>query len=317
MGIQTAYANARVNGQSSSDKATLQSITDTLLTANYTIDGLPFVLTTGLSLNLPTGKERLNNTELRATIGDGNDLFEVVTFGEGFNAGLNVSLMKQFDKVMAGINSLYVYKTQYDPTAEIEDDTLDPGDQITIAALAIWQISDAWMLTTLGTYSYFWEDRVNGRKEFREGDTVTVGGGLNYNGERLGISLSGQGVFPQKDDVFIEGKLQEEADNSANRTIAGVLDVTYALSPPITLELFGDIRHYPESPQVNSQNGLPSAAKRTRYSVGPGIRLNLNEAMSCSLLAKYVFVERGRDIYVDIEKIYEGLDVKASAVMTF
>ena len=316
LGVQSAFSSARVTG-GEADEADISGFTDTMLTSSYTVYGLPFVLSGGLSLNLPTGDEQLSQEESQATIGDGNDLFGVTTFGEGVNVGVNVSIMKQLGKFMLGVNSLYVYKGEYDPTAETPDDTKDPGDQILVAGLNMWRISDAWLITMLGTYSYFLEDRVDGAKDFQEGGTFTVGGALNYAGNPFSFSLSGQAVFSQKDKELVDGSLREEPENSANTTFAGVLDVTYVLSPTLMLQIFGDIRHYTESRRTDTFTELPYAAQRTRYSTGPGIRIKLNDSVSCSILAKYVFVEMGKDIFSPIDTIFEGVDIKTDLTVIF
>jgi len=315
LGLHSGYADAQAE-YPDGEKAELANLTDTLLTVNYIKTGWPLIVSLGMNANLPTGKARITMQEGTATLGEANDLFEVEKFGEGLNVGGSLGLMKQFETAMIGINGLYVYKGPYDPTADFEDDDVDPGDQTLVAGIASWTPSEAWAVVSVITHSSFGEDETNGEKKFQEGSTLTLSGAVNYRREPLAVALSVQGILPNKDRAVVDGEWETEPDNSGSKTLIPTLGLSYTASPSVVLELMADMRYYAESERIDPENGLPYAGKRIRYSVGPGLLVTFKK-LTGSIRAKYVFVDEKADIYLTDNRTFAGIDLKSEIALTF
>jgi hypothetical protein len=318
LSLVTAYGRALVN-QPDGSEPELSHFTDTLLSAAYTIPQLPLGLFcfAGVNVNLPTGKTQLTKTEEYAIVGENNDLFEVESFGEGLNIGVNLSVMRQFGKITVGVNGTYVYKGEYDPTKEIPDDDLDPGDQILVAGVLNWEVSSQIKVSPLVTYSYFSVDKVNGEENFQQGRTITVGSTLRYTRSPIGVTLSVQDSMPQKNKELVAGSLETEPENSNTNTLSALLDVTYVHSQALALRAVGDIRYYEESERKDKGSGLPYSGKRIRYSFGPGVWYAVNKKISLSALAKYILMNEEKSIYLDQDTTYQGIAANVEAAYTF
>ena len=96
------------------------------------------------------------------------------------------------------MQSAYVYQGPYDPTSDIPDDDLDPGDHLVAVLLAGWQPSHSMTARAFVAYSHFLADTTNGRKSFRLGDKVVLGTDMDYVRGPLGLTVSLQ--------VTVQGK---------------------------------------------------------------------------------------------------------------
>jgi hypothetical protein len=313
--IETAYSSAHVN-QADGSGSDLSSFTDTLLSVTYTIPGLPFLVTCGVDVNLPTGKEQLSIEEESATPGE-DDLLGVSTFGEGLNLGGNLSAIKEFEKIALGTNVAYVYKGEYDPTKDVEDDDLDPGDQFLVTGILNWKMSSQVTFGTFLLYSYFLTDKVNGRKDFQEGSSVTIGGNVRYTRGPLGITFSLQDTIPQKNRELTEGSLKTEAKNSNNNTMSAALDVSYTYSSTLIFHAVGDIRYYSESEREDAVSGLPYAGTRARYSFGPGVTYIMRDNLWCYALAKYLLLNEDNDLNIEQDRTYQGVNINVGVTYRF
>ena len=312
----TGYSSATVE-RDNGRQAELGSLTDSLLTVNYSFSGLPFNLACGLDVNLPTGRERLSVEEQDAIVGENNDLFVVERFGEGLNVGLSLSAFRQMDRVMFGLNGLYVYKGEYDPTAAAPDDDLDPGDQGLVVGLIGWQANDAFSLSALASYSYFSPDRVNGERSYQEGNTFTAGGSLKYVRKPAEFALSLQAVLPNNDNELVHGDLRIEAENSDSKNLTAALALGYPLSPSLMLEASGDLRYYTESRRVDPDNRLPYAGRRLRYQLGAGLVYAVNQRLSCSTALQYVRLREEKDIAFIQDRTFQGVNIELGISYAF
>ncbi len=248
LSLETAYSHAAVDPELEGE-TTLSNVTDTLLSVSYTysFSNQPMGLIVGLDMNLPTGQERLNEQEITAEAGQSNDLFEVDNFGDGFNAGLSVGIVRDFKNMNVGPQGAYIFNGAYDPTTDAPNDELDPGDQILGMALFGWNVSSNLSLAMFTVYSYFFTDLLDGNDNFRQGDNIVLGGNIRYERDPLGIAVSVQGTIQGKNEVMIKESLHTEPDNSNGNDFFGLVDVTYQPFEKVTLRLLGDIRYYGES----------------------------------------------------------------------
>ena len=314
--VDTGYSDAGVE-YPEDETSELAHVTDMLVNLNYAIPKLPIALSVGLNVNVPTGKERVTQDEQSATIGESNDLFGVEKFGEGLNVGVSLSAMKNFKTFGLGLNGLYVYKGEYDPTADIEDDTVDPGDQYLVSGLLIWQPSDTANIVGLLTYSAFGPDRVAGTEDFQEGATLTAAGNLNYRYKAYDLAFSQQVVVPAKDRERIDESLQKEPENSGAITAITSLGVTYPFSASFKGTLLGDLKYYGESDRKDQENGLVYAGRRVRYSIGTQLTYAITPQFSCMALARYLRMHERQDLYLEQERRFEGVHAAAEFTYVF
>lgn len=316
MSVDTGYAGAQV-AYPENEESELAHLTDMLVNLNYAVPKLPIALSVGLNVNVPIGKERVTEDEQSATIGESNDLFGMEKFGEGLNVGVSLSAMKNFGTFGLGLNGLYVYKGEYDPTADIEDDTIDPGDQYLLAGLLIWQPSDTANIVGLLTYSAFGADRVDGTEDFQEGATLTAAGNLSYRYKLYDLAFSQQIVLPQKDRERIDESLQKEPENSGGITAITSLGVTYPFSLTFKGTLLGDVKYYGESDRKDPDNGLVYAGRRVRYSIGTQLTYAITPQFSCMALARYLRMHERQDLYLEHERRFEGVHATAEFTYVF
>lgn len=314
--LEAAYSRANVDPGADAT-ADIRSFTDTLLAGSYMFLNLPVGIVVGLDVNVPTGKERLGQTEQVAEAGERHDLFEVDNFGEGLNVGLNLGLVKKLGPLNLEVSGTYIFKQQYDPTREISGDDLDPGDQTLVFAMLQWKAASWCRMETMTAYSHSFPEKIDGRKSFQEGDKVLLGGTLRLRRHPLEFALGVQNMVQGKGKELVEGTLKTEPENSNNPELFGWFDLTYRVSAKLDLQMRGDIRHYGESDRKMELNGLPFEGERLRYAIGPGAMYLLNEHISCNVLAKFFLMEQKRDILLDQDVTFRGVNVSVGATYTF
>ena len=311
LSLETAYASADVSWSDGTD-AKLSGLTDMLLSASYSyvFPRRPIALLFGLDMSLPSGQATLSELERRAEAGESNDLFEVDDFGAGLNIGPSLGLLREFDTVALSIHASYIFNGEYDPTSEIPDDDLDPGDQIFLLGGLDWYAAEKLDFGAFLSYSYFGTDTVNGKENFREGQRLVFGGNVRINTLPVGGVISLQYTLQAKNEVMIEETLQEEADNSNGSEFFGLAALNYLASPKLTLRLQGDIRYYGES-EAEDESGLSFSGKRIRYAAGPGFNYRLTKQVSLNGLFKGFVMNQDRDQFEeqDIEFYGANLDL--------
>lgn len=318
LSMETAYSSAHVDIGSDADSS-LSSFTDTLLSASYayTFANHPVGLILAIDVNLPTGEERLSEEQEIAELGESNDLFEVDNFGEGLNIGLSVGLMRQFDTLVLATQGAYIFNGEFDSTSDIEDDDLDPGDQILFLGLAEWQASSWLNLGITLSYSYYFPDKTEGEEDFRQGQQFVIEGNASVERDTIAFSASLQTAFSGKNEELVEDTLQEESENSNETDVFGSAVFTYSFSEKFNVLLQGDIRYYGESALKDDQTGLPYSGKRIRYALGPGVTYLLGNHLSCSGLFKVFMMDQDRDMFTENDVNYRGINLDIGVTYTF
>jgi len=314
LGVETAYSDAYVETGADADSH-LAGFTDMLLSASYShaFAERPVALMLGVDVSLPTGRERLNNEEVGAEWGESNDLFEVDNFGEGLNIGVSAGVVRQFrDKTTATVQIAYIVNGPFDPTKDVEDDDLDPGDQFLIMGILDWQAAPWLHVNTFGSYSHVGADTTDGQKNFRQGDQVVLGSNVTLLREPFSLFTGVQTSLPAKNSVLTEDALKQEADNSNGIDLFAITALNYAWSSQLTLKLQGDIRYYGESDLRNKHNDRPFSGTRIRYAAGPGCHVGLNPHLSLSGALKLFLMEHERDAFLDESRTYRGINLDVS-----
>lgn len=309
LSVESAYSQAFVVPGNEPD-AKLAGFTDTLVSLTYThaFSTQPMAFTLGLNVNLPTGKEHLNETETIAEWGESNDLFEVDNFGEGLNVSVSLGLMRQFNDLTVAIHGAYIYNSEYDPTRDIPDDSLDPGEQFFAVGMLDWKAASWLQLNLYSSYAYFGIDKTEGKESFRQGQQVVIGSNVNMGRKPLFVFFGLQSTLPGKNEILIDNALEKEAENSNGRDIFVLLACTYQFPKGLNIRLQGDIRYYGESPLIDSQTGKPFSGKRLRYAVGPGFTYAINPHLSLNGLMKVFALEQRQDVFAKRDVTFQGIN---------
>jgi hypothetical protein len=269
----------------------------------------------GIDLNLPTGDESLRVDQRAAEFGENHDFFEVDNFGDGFNVGLSVEVVKEFGRVNLGLTGSYIFRREFDPTEDIANDDLDPGDTGLFIALLNWKVSPRFNLDTLLGYAHFTPDKLNGQDNFQEGARFAIGGNLNFDFKPFGLIINLQDVIQGKNEELVAGELQEETENGNGNNFFGLVDFTYEYSKAFTLEFIADLRYYGEGNR--KMNGIPVEGRRVRYAFGPGLFYTFSKKISFSGLMKYFILEENRDRFLNQDVTFRGFNLDFGITYTF
>ena len=314
--LESAYSLAKAD-YGLNPNPEISSMTDTRLAASYSFPDLPVGIVIGVDVNLPTGQERLSRYEQVVEAGEQHDLFEVDNFGEGLNVGVNLGLAKAFGDVTMGLSGAYLLKGEYDPTKDVEQDDLDPGDHVVVLGIMKWKAGGGLTVETTAAYSHVSPDTINGEESFREGPKLLLGGTLRFQGQTLGIRLGMQNTFPGKNKELVDSTLKTEPENSNGNEFLSSCDVTCRVSSKLDLQLLGDLRLYGESDRKNDENGLPFKGKRVRYAIGPGALYLLNDHLTWNAVMKYFIMKQEQDIYEPEEMTLRGLNLSLGMTYMF
>ncbi len=316
IGFQSAYGYASVDpGFESSSN--LSSITDSLLSVSFLIPNAPLFFILGLDVNLPTGSEQLHSNEKIAEAGENNDLFNIDNFGDGMNIGLHLGIIKEMPDLRWGLYGGYTLHGEFDPSHDVPTDDFDPGDETLLMTTLRWQTSPWMIVDTMLAYSHVSEDKIDDQKVFQEGDKFVLGGSMYVQYELLGIALSLQNTMQAKNDELVLNTLETETENSNRMVLLGELELSYEYSPQLTLQGYGEFRYYEESKRKNPLNGQPFEGKRTRYALGPGFSYIVDQHLACHGLAKYFVLHQKRDIMLDEDVTFQGVNLGIGMTYTF
>jgi hypothetical protein len=127
----------------------------------------------GSTFSLPTGKNNLTLRESRAEMNRFDDLVGVTDFGGGASANPGFTFAIPFGRLVLGLGASHHFRGKYDPTADIDHDDVDPGDESLTKVSVAW---DGGLLNFLVGVRYLaiWPDKVGGQEVFKEGDMVST-----------------------------------------------------------------------------------------------------------------------------------------------
>ena len=128
----------------------------------------------GLGLNVPTGKTDLSLRELGLITVP--DLFEITTFGEGFNVNPVITLARQWGDLVLGAGLGYLWRGEYDYSYTVKN--YDPGDIFTLTLEAGYTFSPGWQGRVFSEFARPGTDQVCGFDYYEEGDFRLMGAAL-------------------------------------------------------------------------------------------------------------------------------------------
>jgi hypothetical protein len=246
----------------------ITGLTDSTLAGYYRWVVADVEIRAGLNLDLPTGVSRLKTRDL-AAIQD-EDLALLERFGEGFDVNPTITAYRSFGRFGVGGGVGYLWTGEYDPTEDIPGDDLDPGDELTVTALADVSIADATRLIGTVTYTMFSADSLGGRDSFQEGDELDFRVTLEWRPEPWWIAVTFRDIVRLKAErLDAAGRLTTEPRNSRGNDIRGAVVVGYIFDEFWTIQGVVEVKHvlandYPESDPLFDGG-------RTKIAVGPTV----------------------------------------------
>ena len=107
----------------------INTFTDTLLYFSTRNSKDKYIVDYNLGINIPTGKTKLSSYERNARMDE--DLVRFAEFGEGWNFTPGIAVTRRIggDKDLLTVGTSYSFKGAYDPTSDIDDDKLNPGNE--------------------------------------------------------------------------------------------------------------------------------------------------------------------------------------------
>ncbi|MBI3394048.1 MAG: hypothetical protein HY039_12860 [Nitrospirae bacterium] len=241
LGVASGWVDTSYQPAGGGEKVRVKTPLDTNLTAFYTIpwEGACFRL--GVSANLPTGKATLSARERAAEI-DRNfgDLVGVTNFGRGFDANPGFSMTLPLGKLTLGVGVSHNKTGAYDPTSDVENDKLNPGDE-TAGKLSIGWTGDRVRFLIGGRYTAVSADKVEGREIFKEGGQAAANLRLEVPPAPVGFSLeSSYQAWAKNKQAAGDGGLAAEEVASFGTDWRYRVGVQYVPVNNLTLELFAN-----------------------------------------------------------------------------
>jgi len=317
MRVITAYASSEFDsGDSFVPDASISSLTDTLVSTSYTLPSLPVGLVFGVDVNLPTGKENLTAEERRAELGDNNNLVEIDNFGDGLNLNLNAGLAKQMGEIGLALGVSYIYRGEYDPTADVPNDDLDPGDEFSLASIISLDPTKEVSLTGFIGYVFFKTDQVNGQDSFREGNKLTLGADISFSRVPYRLTVSLQDSFQAKSERInpATSPVAERETTNGDQFFASI-NFGYEFSETLTLRAIADTRIFGENDEDSTS--LFFDAGSTRYSLGPGFSYELVKNLYVNGIIKYFTLKEKQDAQLQEDVTFKGFNLDLGVIYLF
>jgi hypothetical protein len=246
----------------------ITGFTDTTVAGYFRLVVSDVQIRAGLNLDLPSGVSRLKTRDL-AAIQD-EDLALLQQFGEGFDVNPTISAYRNFGRFGIGGGASYRWTGEYDPTKDLPNDDLDPGDEFTANFLGNVFLTETINLVGTVSYTMFTDTQFGGRDSFREGNQLDFLLSLEWRPEPWWVAVGLRDIVRWKAErLDPSGQLQTEPNNSRGNDIRGSVEVGYIIDDVWTILGAVEVRHvfandYPES-NVLFDGG------RTKVAIGPTV----------------------------------------------
>jgi len=253
IGLLTGAVRATLDAPGSADRSLTHTL-DTKLNLSYVVLGkLPVDLLVGMDFNLPTGKTDLPIADLALILDP--EIASITTFGEGVNLNPTLSLAKEWGPWSAGMGIGYNVRRTYDVSTEAGLTDYDPGDILSLNALAQRECSRGYVGRVFGKFSRFGKDRLRGADLFREGEYRMVGVGVSRAGSAWEADVNLRGTFRGKAEILSGGSLVKEPERSRGDEWSAEASVRHALRKDVSLS--GSVRGL-----IVAKNGYPGGTSR-------------------------------------------------------
>ena len=291
IGIRGAVGTSERDPGAGRPSGEFTGLTDTTLSGYYRLIVADVEIRFGLNLDLPTGVARLKTRDL-AAIQD-EDLALLERFGEGFDVNPTVSAYRNFGRFGIGAGVGYLRTGEYDTTKDVPNDDIDPGDELTVTALADFFLADALRLVTSASYTTFGSDELGGREIFREGYEIDLRASLEWRPEPWWVVVSVRDIVRLKAErLDAAGRLRTEPRNSRGNDLRGSVIVGYIFDDVWTVEGVVEVKHvlandYPETDPLFDGG-------RTKVAVGPTLVWTPHRRFGIETGIRYFFMDVDR-----------------------
>jgi hypothetical protein len=266
--VKGAVGNSERDPGSGRPSGEITGFTDTTVAGYYRLVVADVEMRFGLNLDLPTGVSALKTRDL-AAIQD-EDLALLERFGEGFDVNPTISAYRNFGRFGIGGGIGYLWTGEYNPTEDIPNDDLDPGNELTITLLGDVYVAEVTRLVGSVSYTMFSEDELGGRETFKEGDELDFRLSLEWRPEPWWVIVSVRDIVRFKAERLDgSGQLRTEPFNSRGNDIRGSVVVGYIIDDAWTVLGAVEFKHVLAN-DYPSNNVLYDGG-RTKVAIGPSI----------------------------------------------
>lgn len=246
---------------------------DSTISTYYKFENLlGFGVRTGLDLNLPTGQSSFTGDEQSAMYPMSSiapELFTVSSYGTGFNVAPNFVAIKPLGKKTAvGLGLRYEYTGEYDPTADIPDDTLNPGDTLMLIGSLQRVLSSTTFFLLDYSSVYATRDTMGGIEAFKQGASANYSLKIIKNFSKYRATLGGSLGTQSKSEGYDGTAFTTEERNSNNNRQEAFINILYPYSKKLAVTaivLYKEI----QKNEYNTGDLLYDAGyNATRYGLG-------------------------------------------------
>jgi hypothetical protein len=299
---------ARTDGEIAGESGTVAGILDTQVGGAYTLrnfGGIDWLL--GIDFNLPTGRTRLSERDLRVMIDP--DLVSIVSPGQGFNVNPYLSLARNWGNWTIGLGAGYAFQGAYDYSDYIRD--YNPGDILTLAAQLDYNFAEIWQISLQAQYATFGKDQVRDQDLLRKGDTWIFGFGVRRVGKELEVGLTLQTVIRESaQTVDGSGDLVTESRDSQGDEWLGQLQARYYLRPETSLTAGVSYLYFAANDYARSAALYSGERKKLSISVGIMQRIASNLDLDC-ILKGFTMEDDPNWMHRNEERSYTGWSITA------
>ncbi len=312
--LLTAYVYSSYENTGVLD-VSMGNMTDTKVNLSYEITGkYAFDILFGLDFNLPTGKTDLSTDRLNLIMDA--DLVSITSFGEGFNVNPSVSVVKQWDKLTAGMGIGYLWRGEYDFSENTKN--YDPGDIWILNGRVTYDISGEWQAMGTVKYADYGIDQVESADFYEEGNFLEMGAGVGYFRPKWDAVFTVRSIARDKEKIPspTTGLLVSETNNSRgdewvlNQVTRFHMDDKTTLS--VMLQYLNiDSNDYPSTHSLFT-------GKRDKYSLGFSASRKLLPGIDGAFTLKGFNLEEDRNPDHPTKDIsYDGYSIGVSITASF
>lgn len=191
-GLSTGYlVSTYRSAQPDAQEVTVSTLLDTKASLYYTAALGRGCVRVGSTFNLPTGKSSLSGEERGAEMDrEYGELVDVTNFGAGTDANPGFAVTLPWNKFTVGLGGSYHVKGAYDPTTDVEDDSVDPGDEVLGKFTLRWVGGDT-KVTAGMKYQYVGADKIGGELAYKEGNMLAANANLEFTPKPWFVYLEG------------------------------------------------------------------------------------------------------------------------------
>lgn len=286
LAVRSAYGTSE-RDPGTAPSGSITGFTDTTLTGYYRLLFKGTELRAGLDLDLPSGVSRLRPREVVAV--QDPDLVTLRRFGEGFDINPTLAAYRNFGRFGLGLGLGYLVTGEYDPTTQ-PSDTLDPGDELTVAVLADLYATDTIRLMFRAAYTSFSADERRGVDAFREGDELDLLLTTEWRPEPWWATLTLRNVVRFKAErVDPAGRLITEPRSSNGNEFRAGLTLGYVLTDAWGIQggvevLYVDANDFPRGDALHDGG-------RTKVAFGPGVTWTPSRILGVEASVRYFVMD--------------------------